>query len=63
MVKGWIIEANSSVGGLIEKMKDCCPSVKIEIHECVDNPLFWVMEVCAPVEVMAALENEIAPYM
>lgn len=63
MVKGWIIEANSSIGGLIEKMKDCCPSVEIEIHECVDNPLFWVMEVSAPERVMAALENEIAPYV
>lgn len=63
MLKGWIIEANSSIGGLIEQMKDSCPSVKVNIYECVDNPLFWVMEVDAPAHAMATLEDLAAPYM
>lgn len=63
MVKAWFIEANSSVGGLIEKMKECAPTIKVNIYETVDNPLYWVLEVDAPRIKMADLEDIVAPYM
>ena len=63
MRKAWFIEANSSVGGLIELLKDCDPTIKVEIYETVDNPMYWVLEVETKRNLMAAVEDIVAPYM
>ena len=63
MVKAWYVEANSSIGGLIEQMKDCAPTLDVKIYESVDNPLYWLMEVTAPSGKMAEIEDLVAPYV
>lgn len=63
MTKAWFVEANSSIGGLIEMMKDYASTLDVKIYESVDNPLFWLLEVSAPRDKMAGIEDIVAPYM
>ena len=59
----WFIQANSSVGGLIESLEELSTDIVMNFREDEENPYFWMIEVTAPASLMSEIEEIVSYYM